>query len=377
MEESGRIGRRKSHFPDNTSFNCPTVAASLLVVGAVVTALCSQVTPAQARIHHGLHCRHLGFHHDLAALFAARPDCAALFQELSAPTSASNWNTLFGVAISPSISAAQGELLNLQAQQLQQQQAQQQSQPYAAEPPLAPVFNSMPPPGKARYTAFSPTWGVWGAGFGGSSLLRGDPETGNPDTKSTAAGGVIGLNYLLAPKTLIGLSLTQSRSDFSSADEYETSGGRQDGTAVSLTWTQLFGSYYAAGNVGYTYFRNTSQRTITDIETINASYASNQFTAGLEVGRRFVFPQISLTPFVGVQVTKLWQPTYTETSIDITDGLPGVLGQTYQATTVTSLPTSLGVQFDTRMPIGGTLLVPFLRIAWVHDFGSVPEYHGD
>jgi outer membrane autotransporter protein len=326
------------------------------------------VTPVQARIHHGLHCHHLGFHHNLAALFAARPDCFALLQDLAAPTATPTWNMLFGVAISPPIPAVLGEQLNLQAQQNQQQYSS-----YAAEPPLAPVFNSMPPAGQARRTAFSLVWQVWGAGFGGSSLLRADPATGNPDTKSTAYGGIIGLNYLLAPETLIGISLTQSQSNFSSSDEYESSSGRQNGTAVSLSWTQLFGPYYAAGNVGYTYFSNTSQRIVTGEEIINASYASNQFTAGLEVGRPFVMSKVSLTPFVGVQFTRLWQPTYTETSIDLSDGLPGVMGQTYQANTITSLPTSLGVQFDTRVPIGGTLLAPYVRVAWLHNLSSVPN----
>ena len=142
---------------------------------------------------------------------------------------------------------------------------------------------------------------------------------------------------------------------------------------MSLSWTQLFGPYYAAGNVGYTYFSNTSQRIVTGEEIINASYASNQFTAGLEVGRPFVMSKVSLTPFVGVQFTRLCQPTYTETSIDLSDGLPGVMGQTYQANTITSLPTSLGVQFDTRVPIGGTLLAPYVRVAWLHNLSSVPN----
>ena len=254
---------------------------------------------------------------------------------------------------------------------------QQQFSPYAAEQPLAPVFKAMPPVGVAPiatpHSVFTPMWQVTGAAFGGSSVLRADPETGNPDTKSTAYGGVITLNYLLAPDAMIGISLTQSQSNFSSSDEYQSSSGRQNGTGVLLSWTQLFGPYYAAGKVGFTYSKNTSQRIVTGEETIDASYASNQFTAGLEVGRKFVFSQGSITPFMGVQLTKLWQPTYTETSTDISDGTRGVLGQTYQANTVTSLPTSLGVQFDTRTTIAGTTIVPFLRVAWVHDFGSVPN----
>jgi len=406
------IARGEPNFQNNRSLNRSRVAASLLVAAIVVSALCAQMTPVQARIHHGRHCHHLGFHHNLAALFAARPDCAALFQELSTPTSPTTTFTAgqslpiyFGNQ-GPTTQFTLTQPLAVQEMQKQEQQSEilgasinrpiielnpnldwrpqtENMNPnmnvsfYAPEQPLAPVFNAMPPVGAVPRVmpreVFSPKWQAWSAAFGGSSLLRADPASGDSDNKSNARGAVIGLNYLLAPETLIGISVTQSRLDFSSSDEYQSSSGGQDGTAVSLTWTQLVGPYYALANVGYTYFKNTSQRLVTGEETINASYASNQFSAGLEIGRSFVISNVSFTPFMGAQLTKLWQPTYTETSIDISDGLPGVMGQTYQASTVTSLPTSLGIQFDTRMPIGSTVLAPFLRVAWVHNFISMPN----
>jgi uncharacterized protein with beta-barrel porin domain len=58
---------------------------------------------------------------------------------------------------------------------------------------------------------------------------------------------------------------------------------------------------------------------------------------------------------------------FTETSTAA--GLPGILGLTYQSQTTTSLPTFLGVQFDTRLALAnGTVWSPFLRAAWVHEF---------
>jgi outer membrane autotransporter protein len=44
-------------------------------------------------------------------------------------------------------------------------------------------------------------------------------------------------------------------------------------------------------------------------------------------------------------------------------------GLTYQSQTVTSLPTFLGVQFDTRWArANGTVWSPFVRAAWAHEF---------
>ena len=52
----------------------------------------------------------------------------------------------------------------------------------------------------------------------------------------------------------------------------------------------------------------------------------------------------------------LWERGFTESST--TGGLPGILGLTYQSQTVTSLPTFLGVQFDTRLALAnGTMAV--------------------
>jgi len=66
----------------------------------------------------------------------------------------------------------------------------------------------------------------------------------------------------------------------------------------------------------------------------------------LEIGRTYALPRFNVTPFAALQGSTLWERGFTESST--TGGLPGILGLTYQSQTVTSLPTFLGVQFDTR-----------------------------
>ena len=54
---------------------------------------------------------------------------------------------------------------------------------------------------------------------------------------------------------------------------------------------------------------------------------------------------------------------------DLPRQIPGILGLTYAAKTTTSLPTFVGVQFDTRYTFAnGMLLTPYGRVSWVHEF---------
>jgi outer membrane autotransporter protein len=97
------------------------------------------------------------------------------------------------------------------------------------------------------------------------------------------------------------------------------------------------------------------------------SFASDLVGARLEIGRTYALPRFNVTPFAALQGSTLWERGFTESST--TGGLPGILGLTYQSQTVTSLPTFLGVQLDTRWAfVNGTVWSPFVRAAWVHEF---------
>jgi outer membrane autotransporter protein len=50
-------------------------------------------------------------------------------------------------------------------------------------------------------------------------------------------------------------------------------------------------------------------------------------------------------------------------------GAAGPLGLTYGSISVSSLPTFVGAQFDTRFAFGnGMVLSPYARLSWVHEF---------
>jgi outer membrane autotransporter protein len=77
---------------------------------------------------------------------------------------------------------------------------------------------------------------------------------------------------------------------------------------------------------------------------------------------------LNITPFAAVQFAEIWQQRFTEASMTA-GGAPGVLGLTFPSVTATSLPTFLGMQFDTKIAMfGGSLFAPYLRVSWVHEF---------
>ena len=102
-------------------------------------------------------------------------------------------------------------------------------------------------------------------------------------------------------------------------------------------------------------------------------YRSLDIGGRLEIGHRFEVARYGVTPFGILEGSNLWQNGYAETSTT-ENGNAGILGLTYQAQTIGSLPTTLGVQFDrTIKSADGTVWAPFLRLGWQHEFMTTRE----
>src|SRR4051794_36936930 len=133
------------------------------------------------------------------------------------------------------------------------------------------------------------------------------------------------------------------------------------------TWRSL----YAAATLGFSTFRNGETRSIVGIgptETATGSFGSNLLSGRVEVGSKQTFNWFAVTPFAAVQFSHLWQNGFTETN-PVPGGAAGALGLTYGSISVSSLPTFVGAQFDTRIAFAnGMVLSPYSRLSWVHEF---------
>jgi outer membrane autotransporter protein len=204
--------------------------------------------------------------------------------------------------------------------------------------------------------------------------LSGDPGTGSASLTDRTAGGAIGFDYLANPNLLIGLGVAGSTSSFNVADR--ATSGTLDGAHLGVYGMQTWGAAYLTGLVSYSRFDNSTTRMIAGVgptETATGSFASDQLGARLEVGRTWAFDRFRVTPFAAIQVSELWQRGYTETSFTAA-GAPGILGLSYQPVTVTSVPTFLGAQVDTRIALAnGMAVAPFVRADWVHEFNPTRQ----
>jgi outer membrane autotransporter protein len=123
--------------------------------------------------------------------------------------------------------------------------------------------------------------------------------------------------------------------------------------------------------VSFGTFRNSETRSIVGIgptETATGDFGSSLLSGRVEVGAKQVYGRFAVTPFAAVQFAELWQNGFTETN-PVPARAAGPLGLTFGSRSVTSLPTFLGAQFDTRFAFSnGMVLSPYARLSWVHEF---------
>ena len=216
---------------------------------------------------------------------------------------------------------------------------------------------------------YQPRWRAWLTGFDRSTRLGGEAGIGSASLSHDTGGLAGGLDYQLAPDVLLGLAIGGSGSDFSVRDRITS--GHLDAAHVGGYGVKTWGSLYAAGALSFSTFRNSTTRTIAGIgpiETATGSFGSNLFSGRLEVGWKQVFGSFAVTPFAAVQFAELWQNGFTETN-PVPAGAPGPLGLSYGSIRVSSLPTFLGAQFDSRIAFSnGMMLSPYARVSWVHEF---------
>ena len=198
--------------------------------------------------------------------------------------------------------------------------------------------------------AFQPQqWRAWATAFGGSQSLRGDPVVGSIDASNRTLGGAGGFDYQVNPNLLLGFAVAGTSTEFS-VPGLSTS-GRLQAAHLGVYGAYRWGATHVAGTLSYSHFENDTNRTISGVgptETAKGQFGSDQFGSRLQVGHKFMFDRVAVTPFAAVQYTQLWQRAYTETS-SAGFGVPGILGLSFQSRSISSLPTFLGAEINTRI----------------------------
>jgi uncharacterized protein YhjY with autotransporter beta-barrel domain len=215
---------------------------------------------------------------------------------------------------------------------------------------------------RALYSGYQPrTWRLWTSGFGGSSSFQGD-GAGTPELSTRTYGIGVGLDYEVDPTLLLGVAGGYTYTPFS-VENFLTSGQAESGQ-FALYGVKRYGPGYVAGIAEYTHLYNKSDRSIDWVvdERATGHYTGDGFYGRLETGWRQIFGAHAVTPYAAIDVAPFRFGGFTEAD-------PGILGLTFGSQSVTSVMSTLGLQFDTRMALdNGQRLTPFTRIAWGHEF---------
>jgi outer membrane autotransporter protein len=214
---------------------------------------------------------------------------------------------------------------------------------------------------------FEQRWSVWGAGYGGSNRTSGDPVVvGSHDLSARTAGGAAGLDYRLAPGTVVGFALAGAGTNWSLAQGL--GGGRSDAFQAGVYGTTRYGPAYLAAAFAYTNHWMSTDRFAFAGDHLTASFNAQSFGGRLEGGYRLMTVYGGLTPYAAIQAQSFRTPSYSESDLN-----GGGFALAYNSRSATDTRSELGARFDRLLLLNpGAALTMRARVAWAHDWISDP-----
>src|SRR6185437_4538544 len=103
-------------------------------------------------------------------------------------------------------------------------------------------------------------------------------------------------------------------------------------------------------------------------DQLTANFVGQTYGARLESGYRVgVLPTLGVTPYGALQFQDFHTPAYSESDVS-----GGGFGLSYAAMNATDVRTEIGSRFDAPTLVAGRPLILRGRLAWAHDFVSIP-----
>ncbi len=214
---------------------------------------------------------------------------------------------------------------------------------------------------------YEPRFTSWATSFGGYSNLAGDPNGAGSHTVSGSLFGVAaGLDYRLAPETVIGAALAGGGTNWGLSQGL--GGGNSDFLQAGVYGSTHFGPAYVSGAFGFANHWTATQRTAAFGDALSASFSAQNYAGRLEGGYRLATPFGGVTPYAAVQEQAFVLPGFTES-----DQLGGGFALNYAGRSFTDARAEAGARFDQAVGVfGGATLALKGRAAYAHDWVSDP-----
>jgi uncharacterized protein with beta-barrel porin domain len=230
-----------------------------------------------------------------------------------------------------------------------------------------PPAPSLPSPASGGGLGWGQRLSVWGAGYGGSNRTSGDPAVvGSHDLSASTAGGAAGLDYRLAPGTVVGFALAGGGTNWGLAQGL--GGGKSDAFQAGLYGTARSGPAYLAAALAYTNHWMSTDRVAFAGDHLTASFNAQSFGGRVESGYRFATFYGGLTPYAAIQSQTFHTPGYTETDLN-----NGGFALGYNSRNANDTRSELGGRFDRLLLLSPEAALTLrARVAWAHDWISDP-----
>jgi outer membrane autotransporter protein len=147
--------------------------------------------------------------------------------------------------------------------------------------------------------------------------------------------------------------------------------GSVDGGQLGAYAVGRWNGFYGSGAFAWGHYGVSTTRSVAAFGTTGSSSGSfdaSVLTGRIEAGYIAETGFGNVTPFAAVEPSSLILPSFVETASSSSSPL-SVLG--FSGKTATSVPTSLGLQFDRAAVLdGGWTLAPYFRAAWLHEWDT-------
>jgi len=216
--------------------------------------------------------------------------------------------------------------------------------------------------------SFDQRWSVWGAGYGGSNRTTGDPAViGSHDLSARTAGGTAGLDYRLAPGTVVGFALAGGGTSWGLAQGL--GGGKSDAFQAGVYGATRWGPAYLTAALAYTNHWMSTDRFAFAGDHLSASFNAQSFGGRVESGYRFATIYGGLTPYAAIQAQSFHTPSYNESDLNA-----GGFGLAFNSRNATDTRSELGARFDRLLLLNPEAALTLrARVAWAHDWVSDPS----
>jgi outer membrane autotransporter protein len=234
-------------------------------------------------------------------------------------------------------------------------------------PEVANAYASVLKAPAAPIRSYGP-WSAWGAAYGGTNSVTGDPIVVGSHNVNTQAGGfAAGLDYRVSPDAVIGFALAGAGTGWNLSAGLGS--GHSDAFQAGIYAKRQLGQAYVSAALAFSNYWASTKRVVAvaGTDTLTASFNAQSLGGRIEGGYRVSLAPVTLTPYAAVQAQSFHTPSYSETAAS---GSPQ-FALSYAGQSSTATRAELGSWLSRNVLLaGGDTVALFGRAAWAHDWFS-------